>query len=76
VSKKSGKEKGDAKKINVEIAPGNRTRLDAYLERYNARPDRKTPKLKYTDVLNASLDRFLNVRLVALRTRLGRTPGK
>ncbi len=68
---KTSKEKGGPKKINVEIAPGNQARLKAYMEEYNGRPDRKTPKVKYTDVLNRAIDQFLEAHLDALRDRLG-----
>lgn len=69
----SGKESGKknaSRKVNVEIAPGNQRRLDAYIEGYNTRPDRRTPKLKYTDVVNAALDWFLEGQLPKLRERL------
>jgi hypothetical protein len=72
MGKKSGREKDGSKKINVEIAPGNRAKLEAYIKAYNARPDRKTPKVKYTDVLNAAVDQFLDAHLDTLRNRLGR----
>lgn len=70
MSKKGDKEKSGAKILNVEVAPGNRTRLEAYIHGYNTRPDRKTPKIKYTDVLNEAVDRFLDARLDALRAKL------
>ncbi len=69
---KASKERGGPKKINVEIAPGNQTRLKAYLEEYNSRPDRKTPKVKYTDVVNRAIDQFLEAHLGALRDRTGK----
>jgi hypothetical protein len=71
MGKKHHKDKEGARKINVEIAPGNQMKLEAYIEGYNARPDRKTPKVKYTDVLNAALDQFLDAHLDTLRSRLG-----
>jgi hypothetical protein len=71
MGRKAGKEKGGSKNINVEIAPGNQMKLEAYIESYNARPDRKTPKVKYTDILNAALDQFLDAHLDTLRSRLG-----
>jgi hypothetical protein len=48
--------------INVEIAPGNREKLDLYIRAYNHMPDRATPKIKYTDVVNDALDAFLSRR--------------
>jgi hypothetical protein len=59
MGRKSTKSKDEPKKLNVEIAPGNREKLESYLAAYNSHEDRKTPKLKYTDVLNAALDSFL-----------------
>lgn len=72
MGRKADKEKSGSKRINVEIAPGNQVKLKAYIESYNARPDRKTPKVKYTDVLNTALDRFLDAHLDTLRRRLGK----
>jgi hypothetical protein len=46
----------------VEIAPGNQAAMDRYIESYNHTPDRKTPKIKYTDVVNEALDRLFSVR--------------
>jgi hypothetical protein len=60
VGKKHDKEKGGSRTINVEIAPGNQAALDRHIEAYNARPDRGTPKVKYTDVVNQALDGFLS----------------
>jgi hypothetical protein len=48
--------------INVEIAPGNQEKMDLYIKAYNHRPDRATPKIKYTDVVNEALDTFLGAR--------------
>ena len=73
---KKGRErdhKEHSHKINVEIAPGNQTRMTKFISAYNARPDRRTPKLKYTDVVNEALDRFLDARLVALREKVRRS---
>ena len=66
-----GREKEHSRTINVEIAPGNQARMTDYIETYNARPDRRTPKLKYTDVVNDALDRFLEARLAGLRAAAG-----
>ena len=55
--------KDGARIINVEIAPGNQRRMEEYITAYNARPDRRTPKKKYTDVVNEALDRFLDAKL-------------
>jgi len=46
--------------INVDIAPDNWLRLNTFIEDYNEKPDRSTPKLKYVDVINMALDEFLN----------------
>ncbi len=51
--------RSSAKKINVEIAPGNQAAMDRYIEDYNRRPDRTTPKVGYTDIVNEALDRLL-----------------
>lgn len=59
MGRKNQKPKAEPKKLNVEIAPGNREKMESYLEAYNSHEGRKTPKLKYTDVLNAALDSFL-----------------
>jgi hypothetical protein len=69
---KAAREKDGSKKLNVEIAPGNQMRLEVYMKSYNARPDRKTPRIKYTDVLNMALDTYLDAHLEELRRRLGR----
>jgi len=55
--------------INVEIAPGNQEKLDLYIKAYNHRPDRATPKIKYTDVVNDALDAFLSAHERVPRTR-------
>ena len=60
MGKKHDKEKVDSRKLNVENAPGNQQAMDVYVESYNQRPDRTTPKIGYTDVVNDALDRFLN----------------
>ena len=67
-----GKKKDSAaepRRINVEVAPGNRENLDRYIRAYNHRPDRRTPKLKYTDVINEALDAFLGSRVTVARAR-------
>ena len=60
MSKKQSKadEKTASRKVNVEIAPGNLSRLDAYIKNYNGHPDRSRPNLTITDVLNEALDEF------------------
>jgi hypothetical protein len=63
VGKNANKAKGGARIINVEIAPGNQRRMEEYIKAYNARSDRRTPKKKYTDVVNEALDRFLDANL-------------
>jgi hypothetical protein len=60
MGKKHDKGKAGSRKINVEIAPGNQEAMDVYVESYNQRPERSTPKIGYTDVVNEALDRFLN----------------
>ncbi len=53
-------DKSSSKKVNVEIAPGNRTRLESYIKNYNEHPDRSRPTLTLTDVLNEALDDFFS----------------
>lgn len=48
-----------AKMVNIEIAPKNQSRMQSYIDNYNEKPDRVTPKIKYTDVINEALDFFL-----------------
>ncbi len=60
MGKKHDKDKSGSRKINVEIAPGIQQVLDRYIDGYNGKPDRKTPKIKKTDVVNEALDAFLN----------------
>jgi hypothetical protein len=55
--------------INVEIAPGNQEKMDRYIKTYNRMPDRATPKIKYTDVVNDALDTFLNAHQRVPRDR-------
>lgn len=57
--------------VNVEIAPGNQSRIDVYIAAYNADPNRSTPKLKYTDVVNEALDRFLSRHFAEDRSNAG-----
>jgi hypothetical protein len=71
MGKKRGKEKPGSKKINVEIAPGNQAAMDRYIESYNHRSDRKTPKIKYTDVVNEALDRLFSARRPSPGARSG-----
>jgi len=63
MGKKANKEKDAPRIVNVEIAPGNQQRMEEYIAAYNARPDRRTPKKKYTDVVNEALDQFLETNL-------------
>ena len=67
MGKKDGAE--ELWRINVEIAPGNREKLERYIKAYNHRPDRRTPKIKYTDVINEALDAFLGSRVTVARAR-------
>lgn len=62
MGKKRDKERAGSRKINVEIAPGNQAAMDRYIESYNHKPERKTPKIKYTDVVNSALDQLLSTR--------------
>ena len=62
MGKKRDKERAGSRKINVEIAPGNQAAMDRHIESYNHRPDRKTPKIKYTDVVNQALDQLFSAR--------------
>ena len=72
MGKKHDRGKSDSRKINVEIAPGNQRAMDVYIDSYNRRPDRTTPRVGYTDVVNEALDRFLSGR--AARLRAGKAP--
>ena len=69
VGKKRDKDSGAARRINVEIAPGNQAKMDVYIDAYNRKPDRSTPKIKYTDVVNDALDRFLGAKEKTPRPR-------
>ena len=66
---KHDKDSRTARKINVEIAPGNQAKMDVYIEAYNRRPDRSTPKIRYTDVVNDALDRYLGAQEKGPRPR-------
>ena len=59
MGKKHHKDKSGARMINVEIAPGNQAAMDRYVESYNHSPQRATPRIGYTDVVNEALDRLL-----------------
>ena len=45
--------------------------MDRYIESYNHTPDRKTPKIKYTDVVNEALDKLFSVRRPAPGPKAG-----
>jgi hypothetical protein len=62
MGKKRDKGKTGSRIINVEIAPGNQQAMERYIGSYNHKLDRKTPKIKYTDVVNEALDKLLSVR--------------
>ena len=64
--RESDKSADTSRKVNVEIAPGNRTRLLSYLSDFNKDPDRRHPSRTLTDVLNAALDEFLTEELPRL----------
>jgi hypothetical protein len=65
------KDRAGARKINVEIAPGNQQAMDRYIESYNHKPDRRTPKIKYTDVVNEALDKLFSARRPAPKSKAG-----
>jgi hypothetical protein len=50
----------EAKKVNVEIAPGNRSRLEAFVKTFKDNPERSRPAMTVTDVLNEALDEFFS----------------
>ena len=62
MGKKHDKRKADSRTINVEIAPGNQAAMEASVDSYNKKPERSTPKIGYTDVVNEALDKFLSTR--------------
>ena len=68
MGKKRNHDRSASRKINVEIAPGNQEAMDRYIDAYNHRPDRTTPKLGYTDVVNEALDRLLSSRSARARS--------
>ena len=55
--------KKETKKVNIEIAPAVRRELDDYLDTYNKNPDRSTPKLNYTDIINDALKLFFDEKM-------------
>ena len=57
--KRTSPKKALSKRVVIEIAPGVRAMLDAYLSVYNDSPERVSSPLKYTDVVNQALDEFL-----------------
>ena len=69
MGKKPHKDKNASRTINVEIAPGNQEKLDRYVRAYNHTPERTTPKVKYTDVVNEALDIFLSAHQRVPRVR-------
>lgn len=48
------------KKINLKVAPGNWSRMEEYVRRYNA--TRTGQKLNYTDVINIAIGKYLEER--------------
>jgi len=76
MGKKHDRGKSDSRKINVEIAPGNQAAMDAHVSAYNGKPERSTPKIGYTDVVNEALDRFLSARAPRGGTKAARAPRK
>ncbi len=57
-----GLEKHKDRKLHVDILPGNWTRLRTWVDRYNADPDRITPRIKVRHVVNRALNRYLSAR--------------
>jgi len=56
---KKGKKKNKSKKINLTIAPANWTRMKRHIQSYNESGNRTGPKLKYTDVINEAINRYI-----------------
>jgi hypothetical protein len=52
-----------AKKLHLEITPANWQRMKAYIEEYNASPNRLTPRYKPADVVNLALHELLKKKL-------------
>jgi hypothetical protein len=69
VGKKHDKDGASGLNVNVEIAPGNQAKMDLYIKAYNSHAERKTPKVKYTDLVNEALDLFLSARVKAPRAK-------
>lgn len=59
---KNSKEK-TSEKIHVEIAMGNWTRMEDYIQSYNDSPERMTPRIKPADVVNDALAKYLKTLL-------------
>ena len=57
--KDKGKKEKNSKKINVTVAPANWARMKKYLQSYNESENRTGPKLKYTDVINEAISRYI-----------------
>ena len=57
-----GPEKHKDRKLHVDILPGNWTRVRTWVDRYNADPERSTPRIKVRHVVNLALDRYLSER--------------
>ena len=70
MGKKQRTDRNAARAINVEIAPGIQEKLDLYIRAYNHKPERATPKVKYTDVINDALDRFFSTHQQGPRARI------
>jgi hypothetical protein len=56
--KQAKADKSDSKKVNVEIAPGIGKRVEDYIKFRNEHPDRSSPLVTFTDVVNEALKEF------------------
>lgn len=50
--------KAKAKKINLQIAPGNWSKMQSLVTAFNENPERTAPKMKFTDVVNQAIQEF------------------
>jgi len=67
--KREDRDESASLRVNVEIAPGNRSRLEAFMLANRSDPDRSRPVLTLTDILNEALDEFFSVELAELGSR-------
>jgi hypothetical protein len=54
--------KEKTKKLHFEVLSINSIKMDKYIEDYNKDNLRVTPKIKYADVINKALDKYLTKR--------------